>query len=69
MTASPYQHYYDFLAENVIAPFYNVRLERLRSLHLNDVLKRKNPYLFKAKNIELAGELVQGVLLHTKYPV
>ena len=49
MTASPYQRYYDYLAEQVITPFYSVRLEGLRKLRLNDVLKRKNPYLFKAK--------------------
>jgi len=62
MTASPYQHYYDYLAEHVITPFYNVRLEGLKKLRLNDVLKRKNPYLFKAKNIELAGDLVRGIV-------
>jgi hypothetical protein len=62
MTASPYQHYYDYLAEHVIAPFYKVRLERLESLRLNNVLKKKNPYLFKAKNIQLAGELVKGIV-------
>jgi site-specific DNA-methyltransferase (cytosine-N4-specific) len=62
MTSSPYQHYYDYLAEHVITPFYNIRLERLGSLRLNDVLKKKNPYLFKAKNIQLAGELVKGIV-------
>jgi hypothetical protein len=29
---------------------------------LASVLKRKNPYLFKAKNIELAGDLVKSVV-------
>jgi site-specific DNA-methyltransferase (cytosine-N4-specific) len=62
MTASPYQHYYDYLAEHVITPFYNIRLERLEALRLNDVLRKKNPYLFKAKNIQLAGELVKGIV-------
>jgi hypothetical protein len=62
MTTSPYQRYYDYLAEHVITPFYNIRLEGLRKLRLNDVLKRKNPYLFKAKNIELAGDLVKGIV-------
>lgn len=59
---SHYQHYHDYLAEHVIAPFYNVRLNNLRELHLQSVLKRKNPYLFKAKNIELAGELVKSIV-------
>src|SRR5215212_1534655 len=59
---SPYQPYYDHLAEHVIAPFYEDRLKSLKSLRLADVLKRKNPYLFKAKNIELAQDLVKGVV-------
>jgi site-specific DNA-methyltransferase (cytosine-N4-specific) len=59
---NPYQHYFDYLAEHVITPFYNVRLNNLNGLHLRTVLKRKNPYLFKAKNIELAGDLVKGIV-------
>jgi Type II restriction endonuclease EcoO109I len=57
-----YQLYYDYLAEHVIAPFYAERLKGLTSLRLSDVLKRKNPYLFKAKNVELAQDLVKGVI-------
>jgi site-specific DNA-methyltransferase (cytosine-N4-specific) len=34
----------------------------LNSLHLTSVLKRKNPYLFKAKNIEVAGDLVKSIV-------
>jgi hypothetical protein len=62
MTSSPYQAYYDYLAEHVITPFYNIRLKGLNSLRLADVLKRKNPYLFKAKNIELAQDLVKSIV-------
>jgi site-specific DNA-methyltransferase (cytosine-N4-specific) len=62
MTKSPYKQYYSYLAEHVITPFYNIRLNNLNSLHLTSVLKRKNPYLFKAKNIELAGELVRNIV-------
>ncbi len=62
MIASPYQPYFDYLTENVITPFYNKRLEGLSSLRLTDVLKRKNPYLFKAKNIELASDLVKSIV-------
>jgi hypothetical protein len=62
MTTSPYQAYYDYLAEHVITPFYRKRFADLQSLNLNNVLKRKNPYLFKAKNIELAGDLVKGIV-------
>src|ERR687895_1478406 len=59
---SPYQDFYDYLAEHVITPFYNIRLEGMQSLKLAAILKRKNPYLFKAKNVELAGDLVKGIV-------
>jgi hypothetical protein len=62
MTPSPYQAYYDYLGEHVITPFYTKRLADLQALSLNAVLRRKNPYLFKAKNIELAGDLVKGIV-------
>jgi site-specific DNA-methyltransferase (cytosine-N4-specific) len=62
MTKSPYKKYYSYLTEHVITPFYNVRLNNLNSLRLTHVLKRKNPYLFKAKNIELAGDLVKSIV-------
>ena len=45
-----------------MTPFYLKRLEKLESLRLSDVLKRKNPYLFKAKNIELAGDLARSIV-------
>lgn len=51
-----------FIASDVIQPFYKIRLERLESAKLSDIAKRKNPYLFKAKNIETAGDLAKGVL-------
>lgn len=62
MNESIYQKYYDYLSEHVITPFYQTRFDKLNSLKLKDVLKRKNPYLFKAKNIELAGDLVKGIV-------
>jgi len=42
-----------------ISIFHKGRLESLKSLKLNNILKRKNPYLFKAKNILLAQDLVR----------
>jgi hypothetical protein len=59
---SPYQLYYDFLAEHVLTPFYSKRFDDLTKIQLTDVLKNKNPYLFKAKNIELAGDFVKGIV-------
>ncbi len=62
MKRAPYKAYHTYLAKHVIAPFYQVRLDSLKELRLNSVLKRKNPYLFKAKNIELAGDLVKSIV-------
>lgn len=45
-----------------IPDFHNNRLEKLKKLKLESVLKRKNPYLFKAKNINTAGELITNIL-------
>jgi hypothetical protein len=45
-----------------IGSFHNGRLESLKKLKLNEILKRKNPYLFKAKNILLAQDLVKILL-------
>ncbi|MBD2384662.1 PmeII family type II restriction endonuclease [Cylindrospermum sp. FACHB-282] len=62
MNNALYQRYYNYLSEEVVTPFYNIRLNSLSKLRLEDVLKRKNPYLFKAKNIELAGDLVRSII-------
>src|SRR3712207_5591099 len=58
-----YQDYYDFLAKNVVTPFYYERLMYLRCcMSLSDVLSRKNPYLLKAKNIASPDELVRSIV-------
>ncbi len=45
-----------------IGSFHQARLASLKSLKLNKILRRKNPYLFKAKNITLAQDLVRTLL-------
>jgi len=45
-----------------IGSFHQARLTSLRSLKLTKILRRKNPYLFKAKNITLAQDLVRTLL-------
>ncbi len=57
-----YQKLNAFIASNVIQPFYKIRLARLESANLTIIAKRKNPYLFKAKNIETAGDLAKAIL-------
>jgi len=47
--------------EDNIGVFHQKRIERLDHLKLKTVLKKKNPYLFKAKHILTASEIVQGI--------
>ncbi len=51
----------EYVKQN-IGSFHSGRLESLKKLKLNDILERKNPYLFKAKNILLAQDLVRILL-------
>ena len=48
--------------EDNIGDFHERRLQSLQSLKLQQVLKRKNPYLFKAKNIITAEQFVRCLL-------
>ncbi len=57
-----YPQFHRFLAQQVMEPFTQKRLSALQKLRLSSVLKRKNPYLFKAKNIELAGDLAKNIV-------
>lgn len=45
-----------------IQVFHQRRLENLQKLKLLDVVKQKNPYLFKAKNIITASDFVKTIL-------
>src|SRR5450756_2225713 len=45
-----------------IGEFHSKRLQAIGNLRLSNLLKKKNPYLFKAKNQEIAGELIRGIL-------
>jgi len=48
--------------EDNIETFHTKRLESLNTLKLSTVLKRKNPYLYKAKNVSTAEEIVRGIV-------
>ena len=48
--------------ENRIKIFHDKRIASLDDLKLLTVLKRKNPYLFKAKNVLTAYEIVRGII-------
>jgi hypothetical protein len=48
--------------EDNIGDFHNRRIQGLDSLKLATVLRRKNPYLFKAKYILTAEQLIKGLV-------
>jgi hypothetical protein len=50
----------EYVNENIV-DFHQRRIKSLEQLNLNKLL-RKNPYLFKAKNIATAGQLIEGLL-------
>ena len=50
-----------FVNEN-IATFHENKLKILKSIKLKKLLKKKNPYLFKAKNITVATDLIRNLL-------
>lgn len=47
--------------ENTIGTFHHKRIESLHKLKLKTVLKKKNPYLFKAKSLYTANQIVRGL--------
>ncbi|QAA80992.1 cytosolic protein [Aequorivita sp. H23M31] len=49
-----------YVEEN-IGTFHQKRIERLKKLKLKTVLKKKNPYLFRAKHLFTADEIVRGI--------
>ena len=48
--------------ESNIQSFHKRRLDNLLALRLGNILKRKNPYLFKAKALNTAQDLVKTIL-------
>lgn len=50
-----------YVEEN-IGDFHNRRLEKVTNLKLKEVLLAKNPYLFKAKNVTDATEIIKDIL-------
>jgi hypothetical protein len=51
----------DFVNKNIDS-FHGFRLLKLENTKLKDILRRKNPYLFKAKNINTASDLIRELL-------
>jgi hypothetical protein len=47
--------------EDNIGTFHQKRIQSLDGLKLSNVLKRKNPYLFKAKYVLTSADIVKGI--------
>jgi hypothetical protein len=52
---------YQFVSENILS-FHESRLGSLDEVTLDELLKERNPYLFRAKNLTTAGELMGNLL-------
>lgn len=48
--------------EKNISVFHEKRIQSLDGLKLKKILKRKNPYLFKAKHVLTAEQIVRGIV-------
>jgi hypothetical protein len=48
--------------ENNISIFHEKRLAKIATLKLKEVLQKKNPYLFKVKYLQTAGEIITELL-------
>ena len=42
--------------------FYGTLIEKIDGLNIQKVMKRKNPYLYRAKSMQSASEIVDSVL-------
>lgn len=48
--------------EEHLPEFYEKRLEGLDKLNLKNILRRKNPYLFRAKNYDVAHDVIKSIV-------
>ena len=47
---------------NALTDFYTSLTNKLDHINIDKILKRKNPYLYRAKGISSAGQIVEGIL-------
>lgn len=52
----------DFIVSNVDGDFHKKKELKISSLKLVDITKRKNPYLFKAKGMNNASDLIKSIM-------
>ena len=61
MKALDIQKVVQYVEEN-IGYFHQKRIQSLDKLKLSQVLKRKNPYLFKAKYVQTSEQIIRGIV-------
>lgn len=47
---------------SALETFYGILIEKIDGLNIQKIMKRKNPYLYRAKAMESAAEIVESVL-------
>ena len=52
----------EFIVSNVDSDFHKKKELKISSLKLADITKRKNPYLFKAKGMNNASDLIKSIM-------
>jgi len=50
------------IQKELVTDFYNKRFEKLSKVQLSTLLKRKNPYLYRAKNLQTGEQFVRQIL-------
>ncbi|WP_038902430.1 PmeII family type II restriction endonuclease [Dickeya dadantii] len=53
---------YNYIIDNIDKYYHKKREEKIISLKLSDITKRKNPYLFRAKGIYSASDLIRSIM-------
>ncbi|OOE38210.1 hypothetical protein BZG04_00585 [Salinivibrio kushneri] len=51
-----------FIEDNVYNEFHLKKEKKIKALRLVDITKRKNPYLFRAKGIDNASDLIRSIM-------
>ena len=52
----------DFIESCIDEEFHQKKQEKIRAIKLSDITKRKNPYLFKAKGLTSASDLIKSIM-------
>jgi len=52
----------EYIAERLGPEFHDRKIQKMEAVTLDTILRRKNPYLFRAKNLLTAESLIEAVL-------